>query len=64
MSITTDALYYPYQQHEIRDVLVRQGVPADDIVIKSPHGHDAFLIDVDQVGEAVSDFLADLELRP
>jgi homoserine O-acetyltransferase len=64
MSITTDALYYPYQQHEIRDVLVRHGVAADDVVIKSPHGHDAFLIDVDQVGEAVSDFLADLELRP
>lgn len=63
MSITTDALYYPYQQHEIRDVLVRNGVPADDVVIKSPHGHDAFLIEIDQVAEALADFLADLELR-
>jgi homoserine O-acetyltransferase len=63
MSITTDALYYPYQQHLIRDSLVGHGIPADDVVIKSPHGHDAFLIDTDQVGEAVSDFLADLELR-
>jgi homoserine O-acetyltransferase len=61
MSITTDALYYPHQQHRIRDVLVSNGIEADDVVIKSPHGHDAFLLDTDQVGEAIVDFLADVE---
>ena len=29
--------------------------------IDSPHGHDAFLIDVDQVGDAIAKFLADVE---
>ena len=29
--------------------------------IDSPHGHDAFLIDVDQVGDAIAKFLAEVE---
>lgn len=61
MSVPSDALYYDYQQHRIRDALVRRGVAATDVVIDSAHGHDAFLIDTDQVGVAVSDFLTELE---
>jgi homoserine O-acetyltransferase len=61
MSVPTDALYYDYQQHQIRDVLAARGVVADDVVIDSPHGHDAFLIDTDQVGAALDEFLTDLE---
>jgi homoserine O-acetyltransferase len=61
MSVPTDALYYDYQQHQIRDALAARGVVADDVVIDSPHGHDAFLIDTDQVGAALDEFLTDLE---
>ena len=53
MSITTDMLYPPYQQHLVRDVLQSHGIRADDIEIDSPHGHDGFLIEVQQVGAAL-----------
>jgi homoserine acetyltransferase len=33
------------------------------VEIDSPHGHDAFLIDVDQVSAALSPFLDDVEKR-
>ncbi len=61
MSITSDALYPAYQQHLIRDVLRSLGTSADDVTIRSPHGHDAFLIDTDQVGAALTDFLTRVE---
>ena len=61
MSITSDALYPSYQQHLVRDVLQSVGVRADDITIDSPQGHDAFLIDVQQVGEGLRGFLATVE---
>ena len=35
--------------------------PAEYVEIDSPHGHDAFLIDLDQVGDAVAAFLDEVE---
>jgi len=61
MSISSDALYFPYQQRQIVDALDRRGVAARDVVIESPHGHDAFLIDTDQVGLAIEQFLRAVE---
>ena len=61
MSISSDALYPPYQQHLIRDVLQWLGADADDVCIESPHGHDAFLIEVEQVGSALTRFLERVE---
>ena len=61
MGIPSDVLYPAYQQLEIRDALRAQGVRAEHAVIDSPHGHDAFLIDVDQVGAAVAAFLETVE---
>lgn len=57
VSIDSDALYPRYQQHLIAEVLRSMGRPASDVTIHSPHGHDAFLIETDQVGRAVRDFL-------
>lgn len=57
VSIDSDALYPRYQQHLIAEVLRSMGRPASDVTIHSPHGHDAFLIESDQVGRAVRDFL-------
>jgi homoserine acetyltransferase len=31
------------------------------VEIASPHGHDAFLLDLDQVGDAVSELLTEVE---
>jgi homoserine O-acetyltransferase len=61
MSISSDALYVPYQQQMIVGLLDSLGVPADDVRIESTHGHDAFLIDTDQVGQAIAEFIDRLE---
>jgi homoserine O-acetyltransferase len=61
MSIDSDALYPAYQQRLVCEVLQSLGTPASDSSIHSPHGHDAFLIETDQVGAALGDFLDKLE---
>ncbi|MEO7398614.1 MAG: homoserine O-acetyltransferase [Ilumatobacteraceae bacterium] len=57
MGISSDMLYPAYQQRQIRDLLVAQGTPCDYVEIDSPHGHDSFLISLDQVAPAVAAFL-------
>lgn len=59
MSIDSDALYTPRQQHELRDGLRSGGVPVDYHTIHSDHGHDGFLIEFDQIDPVLSKFLAE-----
>jgi homoserine O-acetyltransferase len=61
IGIRSDVLYPTYQQKQIRDVLQSTGGRAEYVEIDSDHGHDAFLIDLDQVGKAVTDFLEDIQ---
>jgi homoserine O-acetyltransferase len=61
MGITSDGLYPPYQQRVIKEALTSLGVRCEYAEIDSPHGHDAFLIDIDQVGEALGEFLTSIE---
>ena len=61
IGIRSDVLYPNYQQKQIRDVLQSTGGRADYVEIDSDHGHDSFLIDLDQVGEAVEGFLDDVK---
>ena len=60
VSIDSDTLYPPYQQEELRDTL-RAGARVEHAVIRSPHGHDAFLLEIDQVSDALAGFLAEVE---
>lgn len=60
MGISSDILYPPYQQRQIRDLVTSQGVRSEYIEVESPHGHDAFLIDLQQVGEPLAKWLSDL----
>ncbi|MFN0028662.1 MAG: homoserine O-acetyltransferase [Acidimicrobiales bacterium] len=60
MSIPTDTLYPPYQQEALRDGLRAKGVSVDHVIIESPHGHDGFLLEFDQVSAAIAKFLARL----
>jgi homoserine acetyltransferase len=61
MGVSSDVLYPAYQQEEIAGALLGNGTPVDYVEIKSPHGHDAFLIELDQVGGPLHDFLVDVE---
>jgi homoserine O-acetyltransferase len=62
MGVTSDLLYPSYQSREIVDLaLYGAGAEAEYAVIDSPHGHDAFLIETEQVGAAVSRFLERVE---
>ncbi len=52
VSIDSDVLYWPWEQREVASL-----VPSARLaVMDSPHGHDAFLIDVDRLNEMVMDF--------
>jgi homoserine O-acetyltransferase/O-succinyltransferase len=57
MGIWSDMLYPAYQQRQIRDVLIDGGTECEYVEIDSPHGHDAFLINLDQVGGPIEKFL-------
>jgi homoserine O-acetyltransferase/O-succinyltransferase len=58
VSIDSDALYTPRQQHELRDGLVALGKPVEFAEIVSDHGHDGFLIEFDQLAPIVDAFVA------
>jgi len=57
MGIWSDMLYPAYQQRHLRDLLVEAGTPCEYIEIDSPHGHDAFLLNLDQVAPPIEAFL-------
>lgn len=52
--IDSDRLYPLHQQHELAD-----GIPGSDglRVVTSPHGHDGFLVEADQVGALARELL-------
>ena len=57
MGISSDILYPTYQQRQIHELLLAGGTKSDYLEIDSPHGHDAFLINLEQVGPPVEAFL-------
>jgi homoserine O-acetyltransferase len=60
LGIDSDVLYPTWQQGEIVRVLAGNGNAAQYSEIHSPHGHDAFLIEWDQIAAAIAPFLAGL----
>jgi homoserine O-acetyltransferase len=61
VGVWSDILFPAYQQRRLAELIVEGGGRAEYTEIDSPHGHDAFLIDVDQVGDALAKFLAEVE---
>jgi homoserine O-acetyltransferase len=57
LSIDTDGLYPPHQQALLRDHLAARGRLLDHVVVRSPHGHDGFLLEPDQVGPPLTKLL-------
>ncbi len=60
LGIWSDMLYPEYQQRQIHHLLGRAAGRSRYVPIDSPHGHDAFLIEVEQVGSAIEQFLSGL----
>ena len=59
-AITTDELYRPWQQEALRDALRAADVRCRHVVLDSPHGHDAFLLELEQVAAALTPFLEEI----
>ena len=57
IGISSDMLYPSYQQRQIAELLGSVGLRAGYTEIDSPHGHDAFLINLDQLVGPLADFL-------
>ncbi|MEM9748653.1 MAG: homoserine O-acetyltransferase [Actinomycetota bacterium] len=60
VGIWSDMLYPAYQQVQIHDAVRTNGGVAEHVEIDSPHGHDAFLINVDQLAEPIERFVGDV----
>jgi homoserine O-acetyltransferase len=56
-SVHSDGLYPPDQQRRIHDTLTQLGRSSTWVDIDSPHGHDGFLIEADQLAPRISTFL-------
>jgi homoserine O-acetyltransferase len=57
VGISSDMLYPSYQQQQIVELLQSVGTDAAYTEIDSPHGHDAFLLNFDQLAAPIADFL-------
>ena len=57
VGIWSDMLYPAYQQRQIHEILQSNSVDCDFVEIDSPHGHDAFLINSDQLAEPLARLL-------
>jgi homoserine O-acetyltransferase len=60
VGISSDMLYPSYQQREIHELLVSRGVESRYVEVDSPHGHDAFLINLDQIAAPIEKFLGSI----
>lgn len=58
LGVNSDFLYPEYQQHEL--VQGMTNAQADYRLIDSPHGHDAFLIEMGQLGTILGDLFDEL----
>ena len=65
LGIPGDALYGPAQVHSLVDAAAAEGAHARYLELRSTKGHDAFLVEWDQLAEIVGDVLAEaLAPRP
>ncbi len=59
IGIRSDILFPAYQVREVADVLQRVGRDGRYVELDSPNGHDAFLNDVEVMGQHITQFLAE-----
>jgi len=61
ISYTSDWLYPSWQSKDLVRALLQSGIDATYVEIDSDYGHDAFLLEVEKLGELSNDFLRRLE---
>ena len=61
IGVSSDMLYPAYQQRQVADAFSAAGCASTYLEIESPHGHDAFLMETEQVGSPIRTFLDALE---
>jgi len=57
IGLSSDWLFPPEQSIEIATALLRAGKQLSCCTLKAPHGHDAFLVDIQHLSETVRAFL-------
>ena len=60
IGVSTDILFPPHQQRELKDLLGKSGIETIHHEIDCPHGHDAFLIDEDNFCPVIKSYLDSL----
>jgi len=60
ISFTSDWLFPPYQSDEIVKALMRTGRDVSSCVIQSSYGHDAFLLEKEQLTKLTRNFLSNV----
>ncbi len=58
VALSSDWLFPPEQSLEVARALVRAGKRVSYCLLKSPYGHDAFLVEIERLAEVVRTFLA------
>lgn len=57
VALSSDWLFPPEQSAELANALVRAGKSVSFCTLTAPHGHDAFLLDVERLSETIRAFL-------
>jgi len=57
VALTSDWLFPPEQSNQIANALVRAGKDVSYSVLKAAHGHDGFLVDIENLAEMIRAFL-------
>ena len=57
VALTSDWLFPPYQSQLVANSLLRMGKHVSYATLCAPHGHDAFLVDVEHLSEMIRAFL-------
>jgi len=60
IGVSTDILFPPHQQRELKDLLSKSGIETIHREIDCPHGHDAFLIDEENFCPVIKSYLDSL----
>ncbi len=57
VALTSDWLFPPEQSHQIANALLRSGKNVSYSVLSAPHGHDGFLVDIENLAGMIRAFL-------